>query len=124
MLARISAEILQRWFDFGRELQPARRLALLCGHPRSGTTLLEQVLDSHPDIVSAEETEIFHEDAYVPLLRAHPARTPAGGPQFRYPSGGTVGAGSRVSGFVATVAEELFPIQWNGAWASPLAGGC
>ncbi len=41
-------------------LQPPLRLALLGGHPRSGTTLLEQVLDSHPDIVSAEETEIFH----------------------------------------------------------------
>ena len=35
-------------------------MALLGGHARSGTTLLEQVLDSHPDIVSAEETDIFH----------------------------------------------------------------
>lgn len=31
------------------------RLALLIGFPRSGTTLLEQVLASHPDITSIEE---------------------------------------------------------------------
>ena len=69
MSATISADMLQRWFDLGQAFQPPRRLALLCGHPRSGTTLLEQVLDSHPDIVSAEETDIFHDDAYVPLTR-------------------------------------------------------
>jgi tetratricopeptide (TPR) repeat protein len=69
MKENISAEILRRWLDFGAQLQPARRLALLGGHPRSGTTLLEQVLDSHPDIVSAEETEIFHDDVYPRLTR-------------------------------------------------------
>jgi hypothetical protein len=31
--------------------------------------LLEQVLDSHPDVVSAEETEIFNDYAYTPLTR-------------------------------------------------------
>jgi len=67
----ISADVLRRWFDFGEELQPARRLALLCGHPRSGTTLLEQVLDSHPDIISAEETSIFFE-TYLALKRGFP----------------------------------------------------
>jgi tetratricopeptide (TPR) repeat protein len=72
MKNNVSAEILQRWFDSGQELQPFHCMALLCGHPRSGTTLLEQVLDSHPDIVSAEETEIFYNEAYSPLLRRHP----------------------------------------------------
>jgi tetratricopeptide (TPR) repeat protein len=72
MRANITAEMLQRWFDSGPTLQPPRRLALLCGHPRSGTTLLEQVLDSHPDIVSAEETEVFHDEIYVPLARSAP----------------------------------------------------
>jgi len=73
MVANTSSEMLQRWFDAGAELQPPRRLALLGGHPRSGTTLLEQVLDSHPGIVSAEETEIFHDDAFVPLTRSSTA---------------------------------------------------
>src|SRR5208282_2144119 len=49
-----------------------RHLALLGGHPRSGTTLLEQVLDSHPEIVSAEETSIFMSEVYVPIRRGLP----------------------------------------------------
>jgi hypothetical protein len=42
---------------------------VLCGHPRSGTTLLEQVLDCHDDIVTAEETHVLHDEAYLPLSR-------------------------------------------------------
>ena len=55
----ISADVLHRWFDFGAQLQPPHRFALLCGHPRSGTTLLEQVLDSHGDLISMEESLVF-----------------------------------------------------------------
>jgi Flp pilus assembly protein TadD len=65
----ITAGVLQRWGELNPALAPAHRLAVLCGHPRSGTTLLEQVLDSHPDIVSAEETHILHDEAYLPLSR-------------------------------------------------------
>jgi tetratricopeptide (TPR) repeat protein len=75
MTTNITADMLQRWVDLSHALQPSRRLALLCGHPRSGTTLLEQVLDSHPDIVSAEETEIFLDYAVVPLTRGLPEST-------------------------------------------------
>jgi tetratricopeptide (TPR) repeat protein len=72
----ISSDMLQRWFDCAPALPPPRRLALLGGHPRSGTTLLEQVLDSHQDIISLEETEIFHDDAYAPLQINSPDETP------------------------------------------------
>jgi tetratricopeptide (TPR) repeat protein len=72
----LTPELLKRWREQIQELQPARRLALLCGHPRSGTTLLEQVLDAHPEIVSAEETEIFHDAAYSPLLSRFPTEQP------------------------------------------------
>jgi tetratricopeptide (TPR) repeat protein len=72
MEANVSAEMLQRWLEDGPALVPARRLALLCGHARSGTTLLEQVLDAHPDIVSAEETDTFLDDAFAPLRRNLP----------------------------------------------------
>ena len=76
MQDNVSAEMLARWSDSSRELlQPPHRLAFLGGHARSGTTLLEQVLDSHPDIVSAEETNIFHDDAYTPLRRNLPSET-------------------------------------------------
>jgi hypothetical protein len=68
----LTPEILRRWIEAGKDFQPSRRLSLLCGHPRSGTTLLEQVLDSHDAIVSAEETEIFHDEAYVSLTRGLP----------------------------------------------------
>jgi len=68
----LDPEILKRWQETGKELTPSRRLTLLCGHPRSGTTLLEQVLDSHPDIVSAEETPVFHDHAYPFLSRNAP----------------------------------------------------
>jgi tetratricopeptide (TPR) repeat protein len=68
----ISSSVLERWSNDLARLGPARRLAVLCGHPRSGTTLLEQVLDAHPEIVSAEETHIMHDEAYLPLSRGFP----------------------------------------------------
>ena len=76
MQAGVSAEMLQRWFEGAPAMPPPRRLALLGGHPRSGTTLLEQVVDSHPDIVSVEETTIFYDDAYMPLTRGRRTTNP------------------------------------------------
>ncbi|HLX94452.1 MAG TPA: sulfotransferase [Verrucomicrobiae bacterium] len=68
MVDFLSTGAMQHWRE-PDGASPQRRLALLCGHPRSGTTLLEQVLDSHPEIVSAEETQIFYEEAFVPFTR-------------------------------------------------------
>ncbi|MGB7767344.1 MAG: sulfotransferase, partial [Verrucomicrobiia bacterium] len=76
MKASLSVERLQRWLDCASALSPPHRVTLLGGHPRSGTTLLEQVLDSHPDVISLEETTIFHDDAYMPLTRKLPDDTP------------------------------------------------
>jgi hypothetical protein len=76
MQATITGNLLARWHETGLEqLQPLRSLAFLGGHARSGTTLLEQVLDAHPDITSAEETTIFHNDAYATLRRSLPETT-------------------------------------------------
>ena len=69
MEGSISSGVLERWAAAGRALEPQHRFTVLCGHPRSGTTLLEQVLDSHPEIVCAEETHILHDEAYLPLSR-------------------------------------------------------
>jgi tetratricopeptide (TPR) repeat protein len=71
----ITTSVLDRWRADAAKLQPARRIALLCGHPRSGTTLLEQVLDAHSDVTSAEETKMMHDDAYLPLIRDFPEGT-------------------------------------------------
>ena len=37
-----------------------QRMAMLVGCPRSGTTLLERVLDAHPEVISASETTVFN----------------------------------------------------------------
>lgn len=71
----ITTDILDRWRGDTPKFPPARRMALLCGHPRSGTTLLEQVLDAHSDIISAEETKLMHDEAYLPLIRDLPEGT-------------------------------------------------
>ena len=64
----ITEEHCERWSAAVAELPPlAGGLALLTSHPRSGTTLLEQVLDSHPQLVSADELQILSELVYVPL---------------------------------------------------------
>lgn len=66
----LSTDVLKKWRQPGPAIEPTRRFSMLCGHPRSGTTLLEQVLESHPEIVSAEETHIFHDEAFDPLFQA------------------------------------------------------
>ena len=70
MREQATPETFRRWHELGAELQPARRLTLLGGHPRSGTTLLEQVLDSHDEIVSAEETPHFRDYVAQPISRS------------------------------------------------------
>jgi tetratricopeptide (TPR) repeat protein len=70
---QITGEVLQRWAAESAVERP-RRLAVIAGHPRSGTTLLEQLLDSHPQVVSAEETPIFFEAA-LSLRRGLPAES-------------------------------------------------
>lgn len=75
--ANVSAEDFRRWHERVSNLEQPHRHVLLAGHPRSGTTLLEQVLDAHPEIVSAEETQIFSTDAYRPLTRGRSPETPA-----------------------------------------------
>lgn len=63
---------VRKWVAEGATLEPRYRVALLCGHPRSGTTLLEQVLDSHPEIISAEETPVFVNEVSLQLRRGFP----------------------------------------------------
>ena len=71
----ITTAVMDRWRADADKLPPLRRIALLCGHPRSGTTLLEQVLDAHSKITTAEETKMMHDDAYLPLIRDFPEGT-------------------------------------------------
>jgi tetratricopeptide (TPR) repeat protein len=54
----VSQETFGRWRDATAHSAP-RRTALLTGFPRSGTTLLEQVLDSHKELISSEERDFL-----------------------------------------------------------------
>jgi Flp pilus assembly protein TadD len=53
--------ILRTWAEYfpERKRETPARLAFLGGHPRSGTTLLEQVLDSHPEVAALDEPTAF-----------------------------------------------------------------
>jgi tetratricopeptide (TPR) repeat protein len=64
----------QRWAEAGRAFN-SRKVAALTSFPRSGTTLLEQVLDSHSGLVSSDEREAFARDIF-PAMWLTPA-TPA-----------------------------------------------
>ena len=59
LLAGLTPEMIARW----RQEPPASRgnyqIAFLGGHPRSGTTLLEQILDAHPDVLAFDEPAAF-----------------------------------------------------------------
>jgi tetratricopeptide (TPR) repeat protein len=67
-VAALTADHAERWAEQQSQLAPLPgRLALLTSHPRSGTTLLEQVLDSHPAVTSADELQVMSEMVYEPL---------------------------------------------------------
>jgi tetratricopeptide (TPR) repeat protein len=59
LLATLNSGTIPRW----REEVPATtdhaRLAFLGGHPRSGTTLLEQILGAHPEVHAFDESDAF-----------------------------------------------------------------
>jgi tetratricopeptide (TPR) repeat protein len=60
----VTRDEVRRWRDEGAALAP-RRTALLTGFPRSGTTLLEQMLDAHPGLVSSEERDFIGTELYL-----------------------------------------------------------
>ncbi len=55
--------ILEIWSNYfpAPKRSPIPRLAFLGGHPRSGTTLIEQILGAHPDIAALDEPGAFLE---------------------------------------------------------------
>lgn len=60
---------LTKW-KTAAQIFPAQKMALLSSFPRSGTTLLEQVLDSHPGLVSSDEREAFGRDIFPALWQS------------------------------------------------------
>jgi tetratricopeptide (TPR) repeat protein len=71
-------QVLRTW---GKSFPPEKReaipsLALLGGHPRSGTTLLEQILDAHSDVAALDEPSAFTAIVEAGIRKA-PAPSPA-----------------------------------------------
>jgi tetratricopeptide (TPR) repeat protein len=71
LLAALTPEIIRRWRS--ESIEPAR-LAFLGGHPRSGTTLMEQILAAHPEIRAFDEPEAFPQEVINVLCPAQATR--------------------------------------------------
>jgi tetratricopeptide (TPR) repeat protein len=62
LLAKLTPETLRRWREEGAATPGPQRLAFLGGHPRTGTTLLEQILGAHPAIGAFDEPMAFADE--------------------------------------------------------------
>ena len=74
----LPTNILRTWAkDFPEKSREAiPRLAFLGGHPRSGTTLLEQILGAHPEVAALDEPGAFTGIAAA-MFNASPQLLPA-----------------------------------------------
>ncbi|MBK1816451.1 sulfotransferase [Luteolibacter yonseiensis] len=61
-LAGLGRESILRWRDGCAGPPPRHRIAFLGGHPRSGTTLMEQILDAHPGLMAFDESTAFQQE--------------------------------------------------------------
>jgi len=62
LVEAIQPETIRRWREETPPAELPHRLAFLGGHPRTGTTLLEQILGAHPEIVSFDESMAFPDE--------------------------------------------------------------
>ena len=62
MLDELTPETIRQWKSQTPPTTEGRQIAFLGGHPRSGTTLLEQVLDAHPDVLAFDEPVAFSQE--------------------------------------------------------------
>ena len=72
VLAGLTADDLARWRQEPLSEAGQPPLALLAGHPRSGTTLLEQILAAHPQILAFDEPEAFAAEVWNQLAPIKP----------------------------------------------------
>jgi tetratricopeptide (TPR) repeat protein len=59
LLASLTPEMLQNWRRECAALPDHQQLVFLGGHPRSGTTLVEQILGAHPGVLAFDESDAF-----------------------------------------------------------------
>jgi tetratricopeptide (TPR) repeat protein len=66
LLTALTPQSIPRWRERGRS-KLDHPITFLGGHPRSGTTLLEQILGAHPSIAAIDESEAFVQQVWHPL---------------------------------------------------------
>ncbi len=74
LLAALTPATLQRWRAEDAGSAGPYRLAFLGGHPRSGTTLVEQILGAHPAITAFDEPEAFTQEVVNQVAPPQSAR--------------------------------------------------
>lgn len=67
LLAQLSPAVFRGWRDQGPATPAPWQPAFLGGHPRSGTTLIEQILDAHPEILAFDEPEAIGKEVFRQL---------------------------------------------------------
>jgi tetratricopeptide (TPR) repeat protein len=72
LLAALTPQTLRRWREEGAATASPHRLAFLGGHPRTGTTLLEQILGAHPEITAFDEPMAFSDEVVEKLAPMKP----------------------------------------------------
>ena len=62
LLAGLTPEMIRRWRREAPVSEQRYQIAFLGGHPRSGTTLLEQILDANPQVLAFDEPSSFDQE--------------------------------------------------------------
>ncbi len=74
LYADLDARTVRRWLDADIRLEEnLSGVAHILGFPRTGTTLLEQALDSHPQIACAPERVVFSKHIHPALVQREPS---------------------------------------------------
>ncbi len=95
----------KRWADAAKVF-PQCKQAVLASFPRSGTTLLEQVLDSHPGVVSSDEREAFGRDIFPAMWRTPATPLPTAAALDAVPSERLAAQRTRYFAYMAAALNE------------------
>ncbi|MGD0814519.1 MAG: sulfotransferase [Verrucomicrobiota bacterium] len=74
LLAELTPQTLRRWREEAVDAPCPHPLALLGGAMRSGTTLIEQILGTHPEILALDETPSFGKEVANTLQPPSPTQ--------------------------------------------------
>ncbi len=70
LLKDLTPAMIKGWRDECRDSEEPVHLAFLGGHPRSGTTLMEQILDAHPELIAFDEPVAMSQEIFSVFNRS------------------------------------------------------